>query len=85
MRPGDVRLCETIAITLGAVPILVLDAWEHAYYLQYGPEKKRYFDAIWNVWNWDDVARRYVAARLGALQPQAEGRAADGARAPTRH
>jgi superoxide dismutase, Fe-Mn family len=50
-------------ITQGGVPILVLDAWEHAYYLQYGPEKKRYFDAIWNVWNWADAGRRFEAVR----------------------
>jgi Fe-Mn family superoxide dismutase len=50
-------------ITQGGVPILVLDAWEHAYYLQYGPEKKRYFEAIWNVWNWADAGRRFEAVR----------------------
>jgi Fe-Mn family superoxide dismutase len=50
-------------ITQGGVPILVLDAWEHAYYLQYGPEKKRYFEAVWNVWNWADAGRRFEAVR----------------------
>jgi len=50
-------------IMQGGVPILVLDAWEHAYYLQYGPEKKTYFDAIWNVWNWADAARRFESVR----------------------
>jgi Fe-Mn family superoxide dismutase len=50
-------------ITQGGVPILVLDAWEHAYYLQYGPEKKSYFEAIWNVWNWADVERRFESVR----------------------
>jgi Fe-Mn family superoxide dismutase len=50
-------------ITQGSVPILVLDAWEHAYYLQYGPDKKKYFEAIWNVWNWADVGRRFEAVR----------------------
>ena len=50
-------------ITQGGVPILVLDAWEHAYYLQYGPEKKRYFEAIWNVWNWADAGRRFEGVR----------------------
>ena len=50
-------------ITQGGVPILVLDAWEHAFYLQYGPEKKRYFEAIWNVWNWADAGRRFEAVR----------------------
>jgi Fe-Mn family superoxide dismutase len=47
----------------GSVPLLVLDAWEHAYYLQYENDKARFFDAIWNVWNWSDVAERYARAR----------------------
>lgn len=47
----------------GAVPLLVLDAWEHAYYLQYHNEKAKYFEAIWNVWNWNDVAARLAEAR----------------------
>jgi len=50
-------------ITQGGMPILVLDAWEHAYYLQYGPDKKKFFDAIWNVWNWADVAARFESVR----------------------
>jgi len=50
-------------ITQGGLPILVLDAWEHAYYLQYGPDKKKFFDAIWNVWNWEDVAARFESVR----------------------
>ena len=41
----------------------MLDAWEHAYYLQYGPEKKTYFEAIWNVWNWADAGRRFESVR----------------------
>jgi Fe-Mn family superoxide dismutase len=50
-------------ITQGGIPLLVLDAWEHAYYLQYGPDKKKFFEAIWNVWNWADVARRFESVR----------------------
>jgi Fe-Mn family superoxide dismutase len=58
-------------IIQGSVPILVLDAWEHAYYLQYGPEKKSYFEAIWNVWNWADAGRRFEGVRSldPALRP----------------
>jgi superoxide dismutase, Fe-Mn family len=50
-------------ITQGGIPLLVLDAWEHAFYLQYGPDKKSFFEAVWNVWNWQDVAQRFEAAR----------------------
>jgi superoxide dismutase, Fe-Mn family len=50
-------------ITQGGVPILVLDAWEHAFYLQYGPDKKSFFDAVWNLWNWVDVAQRFEKVR----------------------
>jgi Fe-Mn family superoxide dismutase len=50
-------------VTQASLPLLVLDAWEHAYYLQYQTDKKRYFDAIWNLWNWNDVARRFEAAQ----------------------
>jgi Fe-Mn family superoxide dismutase len=50
-------------ITQGSVPLLVLDAWEHAYYLQYQTGKEKYFEAIWNLWNWQDVAQRLVRAQ----------------------
>lgn len=47
----------------GAMPIMVLDAWEHAYYLQYQNRKTEFFEAVWNIWNWKDIAERYEAAR----------------------
>lgn len=47
----------------GALPLMVLDAWEHAYYLQYQNEKVKYFEAIWNVWNWSDIGARLERAR----------------------
>jgi len=47
----------------GGAPLLVIDAWEHAYYLQYQNEKTKFFDAVWNIWNWKDVAERFERAR----------------------
>ena len=44
------------------VPLMVIDAWEHAYYLQYENRKTEFFEALWQVWNWEDVAARYAAA-----------------------
>jgi len=46
----------------GGVPLLVIDAWEHAYYLQYENRRADYIDAIWNVIDWSDVATRFAAA-----------------------
>ncbi|HKE00560.1 MAG TPA: superoxide dismutase [Planctomycetota bacterium] len=54
-------------VTQGSVPLLVLDAWEHAYYLQYETDKEAYFKAIWNVFDWDDVAARYQRAQRTEL------------------
>jgi Fe-Mn family superoxide dismutase len=53
----------------GTIPLLAIDAWEHAYYLQYQNEKARYLEAIWNVVSWADVERRYQAARVEDLVP----------------
>jgi superoxide dismutase, Fe-Mn family len=44
------------------VPLMVVDAWEHAYYLQYENRKTEFFEAAWNLWNWRDISARYASA-----------------------
>lgn len=47
----------------GTVPLLVLDMWEHAYYLQHQTDKASWVKAFWNIVNWPDVAQRLEKAR----------------------
>lgn len=42
-------------ISLGKKPILVIDLWEHAYYLKYQNERNRFVEAFWNIVNWEKV------------------------------
>ncbi|CDK25233.1 unnamed protein product [Kuraishia capsulata CBS 1993] len=43
------------------IPLVAIDAWEHAYYLQYQNVKVDYFKAIWNVINWKEAEKRFTA------------------------
>jgi superoxide dismutase, Fe-Mn family len=47
----------------GAPPLLVLDMWEHAYYLQFKNVKADWVESFWNIVNWPDVAARFENAR----------------------
>jgi Fe-Mn family superoxide dismutase len=46
----------------GAIPLLVIDVWEHAYYLKYKNKRTDFVDALFNIINWDNVAQRLATA-----------------------
>jgi superoxide dismutase, Fe-Mn family len=55
-------------VGIGTTPLLVFDAWEHAFYLQYKNVKPDYVNALWNIVNWADVAARYEAVSKAGIK-----------------
>jgi len=52
-------------LILPTIPILLVDVWEHAFYLQYKNVKPDYVNALWNVFDWAEIGRRFEDARAG--------------------
>jgi len=69
---GDLLLVEQVYDHQGntgsaTLPLLVIDCWEHAFYLQYRNEKKKWIKSFWDLVNWPEVSRRLEVARKAEI------------------
>jgi len=71
LKGGDLQVLSTPnqdnPMSQGLSPIFGNDVWEHAYYLKYNNRRPEYLTAWWNVINWDEINKRYEAAKVGKL------------------
>lgn len=65
-------------VAVASIPLLVIDAWEHAYYLQYKNVRADFVKAVWNIINWSDVAARYAATQAALAAVRQAGAAGRG-------